>query len=351
MKVVVVGAGVIGASIAYQLGRAGADVTVVDAGMPAASSTSFGWINASFYADAAHHQLRVEGMAAYGRLMEDIADLPIQMHGALWFEAQGAALETMHRDLTALGYPVERVSGTIETDVRGLPDDMLRFPAEGAAQAAALAARLLRASGARVLSGVYVREVIETAGRAKGVLTSVGEVRADSVVIAAGTGTTGLLASVGGKMPMLTRPGVLVTTKPVGARVTSILVTPNGEVRQLPDGRILASAVANHQGDAASTVNEPPEDIAARVLGWLQPMFDEPMDWDQVGMAYRPMPQDGLPAIGAIGGAIGPDGLYVAVMHSGVTLAAITGEAVAAEVMGQGGYDRMLAPYRPQRFQ
>jgi hypothetical protein len=38
-------------------------------------------------------------------------------------------------------------------------------------------------------------------------------------------------------------------------------------------------------------------------------------------------------------------------MHSGVTLAAITGEAVSAEIMEQGGYDGLLAPYRPQRFQ
>ena len=59
------------------------------------------------------------------------------------------------------------------------------------------------------------------------------------------------------------------------------------------------------------------------------------------------MPEDGLPVIGEVG----PKGLHVAVMHSGVTLAAITGEAVSAEIMEQGGYDGLLAPYRPQRFQ
>jgi glycine/D-amino acid oxidase-like deaminating enzyme len=39
-------------------------------------------------------------------------------------------------------------------------------------------------------------------------------------------------------------------------------------------------------------------------------------------------------------------------MHSGVTLAAITGEAVAAEVLDHGdSFNALLAPYRPSRFQ
>jgi glycine/D-amino acid oxidase-like deaminating enzyme len=119
-------------------------------------------------------------------------------------------------------------------------------------------------------------------------------------------------------------------------------------VRQLPDGRILASAVANHQGDNATDVTERPKDIAARVLRWLDPLVaDATLDWDRVALACRPMPEDGLPVIGVAG----PTGLHLAVMHSGVTLAAITGEAVAAEVLGQGAeYGPLLAPYRPSRF-
>ena len=72
MKVVVVGAGIIGASVAYQLAKAGAQVTVIDGAGVAAGATgrSFGWINASFHADAAHFRLRAESMAAYHRLIE-----------------------------------------------------------------------------------------------------------------------------------------------------------------------------------------------------------------------------------------------------------------------------------------
>ncbi len=352
MSVIVVGAGVIGASIAWNLTRAGADVTVIDGGMPAASGSSFGWINASFYADDAHHRLRAEGLAAYGRLMEAVQGMPVRNSGALWWEAQGEALHQMQADLEALGYPVDHVTRVqaeaMEPDLNGLPQDMLKFPSESAAEAAELAAALLRASGAQVVSGVRVLGISQKDGAVCGVETTVGRMDAERVVVAAGNGAPDILETVGVALPMLTRPGVLVTTKPVAAKIDHILVTPHGEVRQLPDGRILASAVANHQGDDASAVTELPEEIAARVLGWLDPMIaGETLNWDKVALAYRPVPSDGLPVIGAVG----PRGLHVAVMHSGVTLAAIVGEVVSAEVLGKGSDIELLAPYRPARFQ
>jgi len=73
-----------------------------------------------------------------------------------------------------------------------------------------------------------------------------------------------------------------------------------------------------------------------------------PLAWDSVMLANRPMPEDGLPAVGSIG----PDGLYVATMHSGITLAALMGELVTEEIL-QGvsnSTNDLLAPYRPQRF-
>jgi glycine/D-amino acid oxidase-like deaminating enzyme len=352
MKVVVVGAGVIGASIALALSRAGIAVTVVDAGLPAASSTSFGWINASFYADTAHHRLRAASLEAYGRLMRVLPTATVSTCGALWWEAQGEALTDMQTSLNALGYPVEKLTReqaeTLEPDINGLPPEVLRFPNEGCADVASLADAMLHISGARVVSGVRVNSIALTGGAVSGVETTIGRIDADQVVVAAGNGAPSVLETVGVKLPMLTRPGLLVTTKPVTARIRSIMVTPHGEARQLSDGRILASAVVNHQGDESSEVTETAEDIAVRVLGWLEQMIaGENLEWDRLAFAYRPVPQDGLPVIGASG----PNGLHIAVMHSGVTLAAIVGEAVAAEVRGQGGYDVLLSPYRPYRFQ
>ncbi len=353
MKAIVVGVGIIGATIAFNLSRGGADVTVVTDQSPSATQASFGWINASFYADEVHHRLRVASMAAYGRLTDALPALPIQMNGALWWEDQGDGLTALQDALLELGYPVERLDrvdvAALEPELRGLPNEFLHFPSEGVAEPGALAAALLKASGAHVVTGVRVERIVENNGKVCGVETQMGVMAADNVIVAAGNGAPEILESVDVALPMLVRPGALVTTKPIVGTVSSVLVTPNGEARQLPDGRILASAVASHQSDNTSKVVETAEKIAARVLAWLDPLIgDEALEWDSVSLAYRPVPQDGLPVIGRVG----PDGLHVAVMHSGVTLAAITGEAVAAEVLGKGdAFEALLAPYRPSRFQ
>ena len=63
-------------------------------------------------------------------------------------------------------------------------------------------------------------------------------------------------------------------------------------------------------------------------------------------LGFRPMPLDEFPVVGALTTA--PD-VYVAVTHSGVTLAPILGQTIRDEVLGAARMD-ILAPYRPERF-
>ena len=87
MKVVIIGGGIIGAALAHNLLRAGADVTVIAVGI-GATGASFGWINASFYLDAAHFRLRAAGLEAWRRL-----DLPVNWSGALCWERRVKVLK------------------------------------------------------------------------------------------------------------------------------------------------------------------------------------------------------------------------------------------------------------------
>jgi len=59
----------------------------------------------------------------------------------------------------------------------------------------------------------------------------------------------------------------------------------------------------------------------------------------EAAVGHRPMPRDGLPRIGF---APEVQGLYVTVMHSGVTLAPIVAELAARELLGSGR-DPLLA--------
>ena len=58
------------------------------------------------------------------------------------------------------------------------------------------------------------------------------------------------------------------------------------------------------------------------------------------------MPEDGFPVIGF---AESVPNLYFAVMHSGVTLAALAGEFAATEILDAARID-ILEPYRVERF-
>ena len=65
-----------------------------------------------------------------------------------------------------------------------------------------------------------------------------------------------------------------------------------------------------------------------------------------VPVGYRPMPADGLPILGF--SAAAPN-VYIALMHSGATLAPLVGELAAMEIMDGARVD-ILKPYRPERF-
>ena len=63
-------------------------------------------------------------------------------------------------------------------------------------------------------------------------------------------------------------------------------------------------------------------------------------------MALRPVPGDGLPVVGP-----GPvPGLWMAVMHSGATLAPVVAELLVDEIIS-GAESPLLAEFRPTRFQ
>tara|TARA_R110002126_G_scaffold11810_2_gene52199 strand:+ start:1470 stop:2555 length:1086 start_codon:yes stop_codon:yes gene_type:complete len=360
MKVVVVGAGIIGASVAYQLAKAGAQVTVIDGAGVAAGATgrSFGWINASFHADAAHFRLRAESMAAYHRLIEQMDMAPVRWTGCLCWDGHGTALETQAAELDALGYEVEIIDragfAAREPHVANPPEQALAFDTEGVAETAPMAQTLMNAAtalGAQVLLGVAVQGIETQGDTVTGVRIEQGVIPADRVVICGGTGSPAVLSSVGVTLPMLKRPGLLLRSAPVAPVLSHVMAAPGQEFRQDASGRIIAPTSANHQSDNLEHVSERPDVLAEATMARLQALLPEvALRWEQVTQAMRPVPQDGLPVMGPCG----PAGLHMAVMHSGITLAPLAGELVAAGVLDQplsNHQSDLIAPYAPQRFQ
>ena len=111
-RVAVIGAGVVGACIAYYLAQEGADVILLDAGPPGqlTTSASFAWVNASAKAgDSAYFDLNFAGLREYDRLVADF-------EGATWWNPTGHLrwdfdddrhLAAAVEQLRARDYPVE----------------------------------------------------------------------------------------------------------------------------------------------------------------------------------------------------------------------------------------------------
>lgn len=351
-RFLILGAGITGAALAHRLTTLGASVTVVDAMPPAsgASGRSFGWVNASFHLTPAHYHLRLAGMAAHRALAAELG-LTATPQGCLWYEDQGDAFDTTRDTLAALGYPLRLLDragiAAFEPALAAPPDRALLFPTESALDLPALTARLLSAAtarGAQVITGTGPAALIHDDRRVTGIRTASGQITARHTILATGTGTPALLAPLGLPFPMLHRPGAIFRSQPLPRVLNHILATPWQEVRQLPSGHLIAPAAAAHQSDSADTPPDPQgamDDTLSRLRALLPAANIRP---DALMLADRPVPPDGLPAIGPV-----TDGLSMAVMHSGATLAAVVADLMAAELTGQGDRPE-LAPFRPARF-
>ena len=87
------------------------------------------------------------------------------------------------------------------------------------------------------------------------------------------------------------------------------------------------------------------DDLLARALRYLPGLaYAQAVP---VPVGWRPMPLDGYPVMGFASEA---PNLYVALTHSGVTLAPALSQLAAQEICDGMPADAVLGPYRPQRF-
>lgn len=362
--VVVIGGGVVGASITYYLARAGASVMLVERGEPGGwtSRTSFAWINALGKRPEHYHRFSRMGVEIYDELEEDLGpEAGLWRGGSLHWPvpgldgrtAQGVKAEEVQR----LGYPIQLLSADeaaeLEPNVRveGVEEGIIYAPDERWADGQVLANALVRRAsdyGAKLLAPCSAREVALRKGRVEGVSTSEGDLSCDTVVVASGAASVGLVAPMQYRLPLDRKVGILAVTTPAPGVLSRVIYPDIYHVRPTAGDRLaIGCREMEHLVDADTDVSEPPSwadrllQMARRDVKGLEDALVE-----ELRVSPRPFPADGLPVIGPVPGV---DGAYVAVMHSGVSLAGIVGKTVAEEV-AEGRTSSMLEPYRPARF-
>ncbi|WP_210588605.1 FAD-binding oxidoreductase [Streptomyces sp. GESEQ-35] len=313
MSVVIVGAGVVGASVVYHLARQGADVTLVDRGPgPAAGVTgvSFAWIG-GFGGDwpGRAHDLRGSVLADYRRLEAELPDVAVRWTGSLrWPDSSvGEGQYEVGRDEIR----------SLEPGLRTPPERAVYTPSDGGVDPVAVTGALVRgarALGARVVFGAGDTSLKVVGGRVAGVTSAAGFHPASTVVLAAGTGVASLIEPLGIDLPVTVSPARLVRLTAPPGLVRGIVAGPDFEVRELREGQLLMTVPRTAELGVRALRSAVHGAERCRVLD------------SRVGL--RPMPPDG-PLIGHV---TSDRSLYVAVMHSAVTLAPTIGRLVADEL-------------------
>lgn len=381
MRVVIVGAGIVGASCALAAVRAGCEVVVLDRGQVGSGTTSRGEGNVlvSDKAPGPELDLALASRRTWGRWAEELG------HDALEFDRKGgvvvataaAAVDPLRAFAQAqAGAGVEAV----EADPAGLrtlephlaPDlpGGFHYPQDAQVQPVLAAAAIL-AEARRLGAGYHGGTEVTGARRARdGSLQAVEcadgrSVAADAVVNASGTWGGEVGAALGAPIPVLPRKGFVLVTEPTPALVhhkvysadyvANVAASTEGletscVVESTRAGTILIGASRERVGFDASMDAGTVARLAAQAVR-LFPALEQ-VQLMRVYRGFRPYCPDHLPVIG-------PDPRVPDVLHAcghegaGIGLAPATGELVAAQLTGADprallGIDP--APFLPDRL-
>lgn len=375
--VVVIGAGMIGAACAYHAARAGLSVTVVDSGPVAGGTSGAGEGNllVSDKEPGPELELAVRSQDLWRSLAaEDDGALGT----AFEYEAKGGLVVAFtEADFQALREfaAAQRSAGVIAEEVAA---ERLRefepflapglaggfwYPQDAQVMPALAAARLLKASGARLRLGSAVTGLsVSPGGAVRGVRTAAGEIIAARFVVnAAGFGAAAVASLAGSVLPVQPRRGFVLVTEPLPAMVrhkvysaayvadvasSDAALQSSGVVEGTPSGPVLIGASRERVGLDRTPSYQALGRLAAQGAE-LFPFLAE-VKVQRYYCGFRPYLPDHLPAIG-------PDatvsGLFHACGHegAGIGLAPATGEIIAALLVGQ---EPAVAaePFRPARF-
>ena len=371
--VAVIGAGILGAAIAWQLSQRGIHVVLIEKGQPGegASSHSFAWINAGAKEPIGYHNLNRRSLEMWTRFAAAIGDggdpdnVGLRWGGKVSWESGPSAAEALVarvRQLQSWGYPARLMDANelqvLEPALDVGPVAAAEYsPNEGQVEPQMVVDACLRRlqewdceiEAGTEFYGFRQRDD----GRIFGVETTSGSRDVDAVVLAAGTDSTRLAALAGVNVPQARSPGVVIRTDPLPPLLHNVPVVyapalGDGRreihLRQCADGRMMIG-----EGDQESLAEDDSkahaDDLLERARRYLQGL--KGAEAIPVPVGWRPMPLDGYPVMGFASEA---PNLYVALTHSGVTLAPVLSQLAAQEICDGVPAEAVLGPYRPERF-
>ena len=362
--VIVLGAGIIGCAIAYELARRGARVCVIDGRDVGCGATQASAGVLAPYIEGEHKstlaELGVRSLQQYdefvARVVEDSGTaVQYVRKGTLEVAIDERALdrvEAISAALEASGVLTERLDAQTtreaEPELTGRVLGGLLVPAHGFVASAELIAALEQAATARGVSFLVsrsARRVSSDHGSVQ-VETNADTITGGAAVLAAGSWSAQIDVAGAPRLPVRPVRGQLLHLEWPGSRLTRVVWTPHCYLVPRTDGSLLAGATVEEVGfDERATV--------AGVRGLLDAACDLVPRARQAGfravrVGLRPGTPDNLPMVGVSGSL--PRLVYATGHYrNGVLLAPLTAELVA-NLLLEGRSDPALDSMSPSRF-
>ncbi|NOU98021.1 glycine oxidase ThiO [Paenibacillus sp. LMG 31456] len=360
----IIGGGIIGCSIAFELLRAGIQVTLIDKGAlnKEASTAAAGMLGAQveMHHPGAFYELCEWSQQLYHKWTEDL----LQTGGispqyiekgilrAAFTEEDELELRSrlpwIHNAEWLTSKEMRTIEPGLSRDIRG----GLRFQQDHQVHpvqlALALQASILRL-GCEIREWTPAFSLIEHNGRIQGVRTADGELLADQVILASGAWASALTEPFGLKLQLFPVKGQCISLRTAAPIISSTVFTKGCYIVPKLDGSMIIGATQEECGydkrchasvigslHSAATQLLPELDHAEFVSTWA---------------GLRPGTPDGLPYMGQ---SVKMPGLIIAAGHyrNGILLAPATGKLIKQLIMDEPTSinlssftpDRVLAP-------
>ena len=365
--VVIAGGGIIGLSLAFELGRRQVTVAVLErdrigAGAAGVAAGMLAPAAEAEHEDEAMVRLALESQRLYPSFVaeaERVSGRPcgLRQEGSLLVAlTQDDAEEWLHLQgfQQRLGLP----SRWLEPDeVLALEPQLtprlvgaLLCPQDHQVDPRAMMAALaqaVRRQGGTVMEGARVTGFETAGGRVQAVVVDVGgealAVRCQAAVLAAGAWSGQGFAWPGAPIPVRPVKGQLVRLR--GPQlIRHVVRTPRVYLVPRQDGELIVGATMEEQGFDPTPTAGAVMDLLWGARLAVPAVYD--LAWAEVNVSFRPASRDHLPVIGPAG----VEGLYVATGHfrNGILLAPATA-VLLADLVVEGRLSPLLEPFLPQR--
>lgn len=355
--VVVIGAGAVGSSVAFQMAEVGLKVVLVDRHFPGAGTSRATKAGIGVYSKKprANLEMNMKGAELYPGLVARLdLDVELRMDGVLNVVLSQEALEKMRafvaKQHQTPGYMAYLLTGdearemepALSREVMGAAFCPLDGSVNSLLYVEALARGVIR-HGGQVMAWTEVLGIKPKGEHVWSVFTSNGELEATWVVNCAGAEARRIGRMIGIEIPIDPNRGHVLVTEAIQPLIKRRISGPT-LIRQTVHGNMLLGQSEEMVGFdlrmslpllAAQAV------VSRRILPGL-----ERVKVIRSFIGFRPWPPDGMPIMGEVPGV---PGFLVAVGHSGITWSPAIGKLLT-ELVTSGKPSMPLEPYSITRF-